>query len=73
MLPRLGRRHWRPNWARPGPTGDSDLVAAVQALTSLVDSQAGKYTVNMRGAEGVQIGDYHKQEHFRASPGGRGE
>jgi len=37
-------------------------VAAAQALMSLVDeagTRAGKYTVDMRGAQGAQIGDHN--------------
>lgn len=44
---------------------DSDLVAAAQALMKLVDeagAQAGKYTVDVRGAQGVQIGDRNRQD-----------
>ena len=53
---------------------DRDLVAAAQALMSLVDgagARAGKYTVDVRGAHGVQIGDYNRQDNvFNAPPGG---
>jgi RIP homotypic interaction motif len=57
-----------------GADRDSDLLAAAQALMSLMDaagSQRGKYTVDVRGAQGVQIGDHNKQENtFNAGPGG---
>ena len=43
-------------------------------LMSLVDAAgagAGKYTVDVRGAQGVQIGDHNRQDNvFRAPPGG---
>jgi len=40
---------------------DLDLVAAAQALMNLVDegeARAGKYTVDVRGAQGVPIGGH---------------
>jgi hypothetical protein len=43
---------------------DPDLVTAAQALMSLVDEtgfRAGKYRVDLRGAQGVQVGDYNTQ------------
>ena len=53
---------------------DADLVAAAQALMSLVDqagARTGKYTVDVRGAYGVQIGDLGRQDNvFNAPPGG---
>lgn len=53
---------------------DSDLVAAAQALMNLLDaagSRAGKYTVDVRGSQGVQIGDHNRQENtFNVPPGG---
>jgi hypothetical protein len=42
-----------------GADRDIDLVAAARALMSLVDaagSRAGKYTVDVRGGQGVQVG-----------------
>jgi hypothetical protein len=57
-----------------GADRDRDLVAAAQALMSLVDEagvRAGKYTVDVRGAQGVQIGDRNRQDNvFYAPPGG---
>ena len=47
-----------------GADGDPDLVAAAQALMSLVDdagSRAGKYAVTVRESEGVQVGDHNTQ------------
>lgn len=56
---------WRePLMAQLGAVGadrDADLVAAAQQLMRLVDaagSRAGKYTVDVRGAQGVQVGDH---------------
>ena len=52
---------------------DPDLVAAAQALMSLVDkagARAGKYTIDVRGAYGVQVGDHNKQDNvFGTQPG----
>jgi hypothetical protein len=47
-----------------GAGRDADLVAAAQELMRLVDaagSRAGKYTVDVRGAQGVQVGDHGVQ------------
>ena len=47
-----------------GADGDADLVAAAQALMSLVDdagSRAGKYAVTVRDSQGVQVGDHNTQ------------
>jgi hypothetical protein len=50
--------------AAAGAGGDAELVAAAQALMSLIDaagSRAGKYSVHLRGARGVQVGDGNVQ------------
>jgi hypothetical protein len=47
-----------------GAEGDADLVAAAQALMSLVDeagSRSGKYAVTVSGSQGVQVGDRNTQ------------
>jgi hypothetical protein len=47
-----------------GAEGDTDLVAAAQALMSLVDqagARAGKYVVAVHGSQGVQVGDHNTQ------------
>jgi uncharacterized protein YfaP (DUF2135 family) len=47
-----------------GAEADADLVAAAQALMSLVDaagSQSGKYAVTVSGSQGVQVGDHNTQ------------
>jgi hypothetical protein len=53
---------------------DPDLIAAARALMSLVDeagTRAGKYAVDLRGAQGVQVGDHNRQDIvFNAAPGG---
>ena len=54
--------------ARTGADEDGDLIAAAKALLDLV-GQAGKYTVDVRGAQGVQIGDHNRQDNvFNAAP-----
>ena len=53
---------------------DLELTRAAQALMTLVDragARAGKYTVDVRGAQGVQVGDHTRQANvFHAPPGG---
>ncbi len=47
-----------------GAGEDYDLVAAAQALMSLVDeagSRSGKYAVVVRDSQGVQVGDHNTQ------------
>jgi hypothetical protein len=60
--------------AEAGADRDADLVAAAQALMNLLDAaaaRAGKYTVDVRDAYGVQVGDRNRQENvFQAQPGG---
>ena len=60
--------------AETGADGDRDLIAAAQALLDLVgeaEGRAGKYTADVRGAQGVQIGDHNRQDYvFNAPPGG---
>jgi RIP homotypic interaction motif len=55
-----------------GAGGDADLVAAAQALLALADpagSQAGKYTVQVHGGQGVQVGDHNIQHNtFGTAP-----
>lgn len=57
-----------------GAGHDADLVAAAEALMHLVDAagaRAGKYTVDVRSAQGVQIGDRNTQHNvFGTPPGG---
>jgi hypothetical protein len=59
--------------AKSGAEGDRDLIAAAQALLDLAGKAAGpgKYTVDVRGAQGVQIGDHNRQDNvFNAPPDG---
>jgi hypothetical protein len=52
---------------------DADLVAAAEALMRLVDeagARAGKYTVDVRGAQGVQVGDRNTQHNVFSVPPG---
>jgi hypothetical protein len=55
-----------------GAAGDGDLVAAAQALMSLVDragSRSGKYVVAVNDSRGVQVGDRNTQTNtFGPSP-----
>lgn len=47
-----------------GADADAHLVAAAQALMSLVDeagSRSGKYAVTVRDSQGVQVGDHNTQ------------
>ncbi len=57
-----------------GAAGDEGLVTAAQALMSLIDetgSRAGKYMVQVQGAQGVQIGDHNTQRNTFGAPPGR--
>jgi hypothetical protein len=62
--------------AEAGAEDDGDLIAAAQALLDLVGQtggRPGKYTVDVRGAQGVQIGDRNRQDNvFNAPANGRG-
>ena len=54
-----------------GADGDADLVAAAQALMSLIDeagSRAGKYAVTVRDSQGVQVGDHNTQTNTFGPP-----
>ena len=59
--------------AEAGAEDDSGLVAAAQALMSLIDEAgalSGKYTVDTRGAYGVQVGDHNRQDNTFGAPRG---
>jgi hypothetical protein len=59
--------------AESGADGDRELIAAAQALLDLVGKAAGpgKYAVDARGAQGVQVGDHNRQDNvFKAPPDG---
>jgi hypothetical protein len=55
-----------------GAGSDAELVAAAKTLMDLADAagaRAGKYTVDARGSQGVQIGDRARQRNvFQAGP-----
>lgn len=56
-----------------GASHDAGLMAAAEALMRLVDeagARAGKYTVDVRGAQGVQVGDRNTQRNVFGSPPG---
>jgi hypothetical protein len=51
--------------------GDGDLIAAAKALLDLVGEpagEAGTYTVDVRGTQGVQIGDHNRQDNVFNTP-----
>ena len=61
--------------ARAGAEGDGDLIAAAKTVLDLAGKAgvAGKYTVNARGALGVQVGDRNRQDNvFNAPADGAG-
>jgi len=50
---------------------DNELVAAAQALLQLVDAEgfrSGKYNVDVRGGQGVQVGDHNVQRNLFGGP-----
>jgi hypothetical protein len=50
---------------------DAGLVAAAQALMSLVDEvgwRTGKYNVKVQGSQGVQVGDHNTQHNVFGVP-----
>ena len=54
---------------------DAEMVEAVQLLMALIDAtrtHAGKYAVDVRDSQGVQIGDHNTQHHAFTAPGGDG-
>jgi hypothetical protein len=59
--------------ADAGADRDVDLVWAARTLMGLVDeagARAGKYTVDVQGAQGVQIGDRTRQDNVFNAPAG---
>jgi len=54
-----------------GADCDRDLIAAAQALLNMIGAAGGgKYIVDVRGAQGVQVGDRNRQGNvFSAPPG----
>ena len=60
--------------AETGADHDRDLITAAQALLDLIGEAAGgagKYTVDVRGAQGVQVGDHNRQDNVFNPPGRR--
>ena len=54
-----------------GADSDRDLAAAARALLELADQaggEAGKYTADLRGAQGVQVGEHNRQENIFRPP-----
>jgi hypothetical protein len=55
-----------------GAATDPPVVQAAQQLMALLDeagARAGKYTVDLRGAQGVQFGDHNQQANvFTSAP-----
>ena len=53
-----------------GADRDQELIAAAKALLDLIGEAggAGKYTVDVRGAQGVQIGDHNRQDNVFNAP-----
>jgi hypothetical protein len=59
--------------ARARAGDDPDLVAAAKAVLELAGEagRPGKYTVDARGAQSVQVGDHNQQDNvFNAPPDG---
>ena len=58
-----------------GAVTDPTVVEAAQRLMALLDNagtRTGKYTVDLRGAQGVQVGDHNTQTNtFTTPPPGR--
>lgn len=63
--------------AEAGADRDRELIAAAQAVLNLIggaSGRAGKYSVDARGAQGVQIGDHDRQDNvFYGPAGGTGQ
>jgi uncharacterized protein YmfQ (DUF2313 family) len=54
-----------------GADTDAQLIAAAQRVMALVDesgSQSGKYLVDLREAQGVQVGDHNTQTNTFTTP-----
>jgi hypothetical protein len=54
-----------------GADTDPDLIQAAQALMRLADEagyRSGKYTVDARGSQGVQVGDHDTQHNIFGYP-----
>ena len=54
-----------------GAAEDNDVIAAAQQLMALLDaagSRGGKYVVDLRRAQGVQVGDHNHQSNVFNRP-----
>jgi hypothetical protein len=54
-----------------GTDSDPAVIEAAQQLMELLDqagARAGKYTVDLRGAQGVQVGDHNRQDNVFHTP-----
>jgi hypothetical protein len=54
-----------------GAVGDPGVVEAAQRLMALLDAAgtlSGKYLVDLRGAQGVQVGDHNTQTNTFTTP-----
>jgi hypothetical protein len=72
QAPETGQAPLSAELAQVGADRDDDMIAAAQALLELV-GKAGqakeKYAVDVRGAQGVQVGDHNRQDNvFNAPP-----
>ena len=62
--------------AGAGADQDRDLIAAAETLLDLLakaGGQAGKYTVHVQEAQGVQVGDYNRQDNVFNAPADTGD
>jgi RIP homotypic interaction motif len=65
--PRVWRAPLEAELVEAGAASDRDLVTAAGELMKMLDprgSQAGKYTVNIHHAQGVQVGDGNTQANY---------
>jgi len=53
-----------------GADRDRELIAAAKALMELVGEAGGvgKYAVDVRGAQGIQVGDHNRQDNVFNTP-----
>ena len=71
QAPHIWQAPLRAELAEAGADSDPDLLAAAQALMRLIDPvgvRAGKYTVDVRRAQGIQIGDDNRQNNIFNTP-----
>jgi hypothetical protein len=56
--------------AEAGADRDRNLIAAAKALLDLIGEAGGgpKYSVDVRGAQGVQVGDHNRQDNVFSAP-----